>query len=326
MRIAIVRLSAMGDIIQSMVVLQFIKKKYPNASIDWIVDSQFANLLHECPYIDNIIALDIREIKKKRSIFKLFEIFKKLRRLKKYDLVFDLQGLIKSAIIAKFIPSTETIGFDKRSIREKLASYFYSRKYYFPYHQNVIERYIGLLASSLELEVKNIDIINKEPFFNLSQTKFKRNQPTIVFILGASFASKIYPVEKYVEVVKSLDARFIALWHSEEERLMAEKLRSLSSQVSIVKCQSFEELKEMIINSDIVIGGDTGPTHLAWGLNKPSITIFGPTPLERNCFITDKNLAITSGSMVNPYKINKQDYSINQIKPEMISSLIRGLL
>ena len=326
MRIAIVRLSAMGDIIQSMVVLQFIKKKYPNALIDWIVDSQFADLLDECPDIDNIIELELREIKKKRSIFKLFEILNKLRRLKKYDLVFDLQGLIKSAIIAKFIPSTETIGFDKRSIREKLASYFYSRKYYFPYHQNVIERYIGLLASSLELEVKNIDIINKEPFFNLSQTKFKRNQPTIVFILGASFASKIYPVEKYVEVVKSLDARFIALWHSEEERLMAEKLRSLSSQVSIVKCQSFEELKEMIINSDIVIGGDTGPTHLAWGLNKPSITIFGPTPLERNCFITDKNLAITSGSMVNPYKINKQDYSINQIKPEMISSLIRGLL
>ena len=78
MRIAIVRLSAMGDIIQSMVVLQFIKKKYPNALIDWIVDSQFADLLDECRDIDNIIELDLREIKKKRSIFKLFEILNKL--------------------------------------------------------------------------------------------------------------------------------------------------------------------------------------------------------------------------------------------------------
>jgi len=138
MRIAIVRLSALGDIIQSMIVLQFIKKRFPDSSIDWFVDSQFANLLDGCPDIDNIISLNIKEIKKKKSISQLFKTLRKLRRIKKYDQVFDLQGLIKSAIITRFIPAEERIGFDRKSVREKLATYFYSKKYYFPYHQNVI--------------------------------------------------------------------------------------------------------------------------------------------------------------------------------------------
>jgi len=326
MRIAIVRLSALGDIIQSMIVLQFIKKRFPDSSIDWFVDSQFANLLDGCPDIDNIISLNIKEIKKKKSISQLFKTLRKLRRIKKYDQVFDLQGLIKSAIITRFIPAEERIGFDRKSVREKLATYFYSKKYYFPYHQNVIERYTGLIASSLKIEINSLDIDEKRPFFNLSQTRFANNEPNIVIILGASFKSKIYPVDKYAQIVESLQANFIALWHSKEEFKMAKKLSSLSDRVSIVKSQSFYTLKKIIINSDLIIGGDTGPTHIAWALNKSSITIFGATPIQRNCFVTKKNLAISPGNKVNPYKINRKDFSIRDISSSEISLLAKRLL
>ena len=71
MKIAIVRLSAIGDIVQSMIVLQFIKKKFPDASIDWFVDNQFATLLDDCIEIDNVIELDIKKIKQKRSLILL---------------------------------------------------------------------------------------------------------------------------------------------------------------------------------------------------------------------------------------------------------------
>jgi len=144
--------------------------------------------------------------------------------------------------------------------------------------------------------------------------------------LGASFDSKIYPVDKYAQIVNALQANFVALWHSNKELAMAERLQSLSKGVKITKCENFSELKQLVINSDLVIGGDTGPTHIAWALNIPSVTIFGSTPLERNCFITDKNLAISHGNKVDAYKINKQDFSINLIKPELILSLIKGLL
>jgi len=326
MNIAIVRLSAIGDIVQSMIVLQFIKKKFPDASIDWFVDKQFSNLLDDCIEIDNVIKLDIKKIKQKRSFILLFRTLKQLRTFKRYDYVFDLQGLIKSAIITRFIPARERIGFDKNSIREKLASYFYTKKYYFPYHQNVVKRYLNIVASTLNIAVSEHEIKYKKPFFNLSSNKVKKNHPNILIILGASFESKIYAVEKYAEIVNSFQANYTALWHSKKEFVMAERLQSLCENLAINNCENFSELKKMVINSDLVIGGDTGPTHIAWALNTPSITIFGSTPLERNCFITDKNLAVSSGNKVDAYNIDKQDFSINLIKPDVILTLIKGLL
>jgi len=326
MKIAIVRLSAIGDIVQSMIVLQFIKKKFPDASIDWFVDNQFATLLDDCIEIDHVIKLDIKKIKQNKSLILLFKTLRKLQTFKRYDYVFDLQGLIKSAVITRFIPARERIGFDKNSTRERFASYFYSKKYQFPYHENVIMRYVNIVASALDIHVNEREIKCKKPFFNLSSNKVREGKPSILIILGASFDSKIYPVDKYAQIVNSVQANFVALWYSKKEFEMAERLQSLSGSLSITKCKNFSELKQLVINSDLVIGGDTGPTHIAWALNIPSITIFGSTPLERNCYITDKNLAISSGNNVNAYKINKQDFSINLIKPELILSLIKGLL
>jgi len=326
MKIAIVRLSAIGDIVQSMIVLQFIKKKFPDTSIDWFVDNQFAALLDDCIEIDNVIKLDIKKIKQNKSLILLFKTLIKLQTLEKYDCVFDLQGLIKSAVITRFIPARDRIGFDKNSTRERFASYFYSKKYQFPYHENVVMRYVNIVASALDIPVTEREIKYKKPFFNLLSNKAKKDKPSILIVLGASFDSKIYPVDKYAQIINALQANFVALWHSKKEFEMAERLQFLSGSLSITKCKNFSELKQLVINSDLVIGGDTGPTHIAWALNIPSITIFGSTPLERNCFITDKNLAINSGNEVNAYKINKQDFSINQIMPKDIVQLIRKIL
>jgi len=326
MKIAIVRLSAIGDIVQSMIVLQFIKKKFPDASIDWFVDNQFSTLLDDCIEIDNVIKLDLKKIKQNKSLILLFKRLRELKTFKKYDYVFDLQGLIKSAVITRFIPARKRIGFDKNSTRESFASYFYSMKFQYPYHENVVMRYINIVASALDIPVSEHEIKCKKPFFNLSSKKAREGKPIILIVLGASFDSKIYPVDKYAQIVNALQANFVALWHSNKELAMAERLQSLSKGVKITKCENFSELKQLVINSDLVIGGDTGPTHIAWALNIPSVTIFGSTPLERNCFITDKNLAISHGNKVDAYKINKQDFSINLIKPELILSLIKGLL
>jgi len=326
MKIAIVRLSAIGDIVQSMIVLQFIKQNFSNCIIDWVVDNQFAEVLDDCDEINKVIKLNIKEIKVNKSIPMLLFLVKKLRSLKKYDIVIDLQGLIKSSIVARLIPADERVGFDKVSIREKFAANFYSKSYRFPYHENVILRYVGLVAACLEINITDKEILDKKSLYNIQPIRVRRTKPNIVIILGASFVSKIYPVEKYIEIVNSLDANFIAVWHSQDEFIMAAKIKLHKNQVEIARCKNFSELKKIIMNSDITIGGDTGPTHLAWALNKPSITIFGSTPIERNCFITDKNLAISSGKKINPYKIDKKDPSIGMIESEMIVSTIKKLL
>ena len=187
-------------------------------------------------------------------------------------------------------------------------------------------RYVNIVASALDIPVSEREIKCKKPFFNLPSKKAREGKPIILIILGASFDSKIYPVDKYAEIANSFMANYTALWYSDQELAMAKELQSLSETVKITNCDIFSDLKKMVINSDMVIGGDTGPTHMAWALNIPSITIFGSTPIERNCFLTDKNLAISYGNKVDAYKINKQDFSIRLINPEKIASLIKGLL
>ena len=129
MRIAIVKLSALGDIVHAMVVLQFIKKFNTEISIDWIVDEKFKKLLDCNQDINNIYSVDLKNAKKNKSIFRFFKEIGKLHKLDSYDLVIDMQGLIKSAIISKLIPSKCTLGFDKFSSREGLASIFYNKTF-----------------------------------------------------------------------------------------------------------------------------------------------------------------------------------------------------
>ena len=117
MRIAIVKLSALGDIVHAMIVLQFIKKFDNKILIDWIVEESYKDLLDSHPDINKVHTINIRQVKKKKSLFALNREFKKVRKLPFYDLVIDMHGLIKSAIISRLIPSKETLGFDKFSAR-----------------------------------------------------------------------------------------------------------------------------------------------------------------------------------------------------------------
>jgi len=84
-------------------------------------------------------------------------------------------------------------------------------------------------------------------------------------------------------------------------------------------------LKAIIAKSDLLIGNDTGPTHMAWGLNIPSITIFGPTPINR-VYQTPINRVIASESDVDHYKLDKNDFSITEIKSDKIIAMAQDLL
>ena len=83
--------------------------------------------------------------------------------------------------------------------------------------------------------------------------------------------------------------------------------------------------KGIIDGEDLLIGNDTGPTHMAWGLNVPSITLFGPTPVSR-VYQTDINKVLKSPSIVNPFKLNKQDFSIQEIAEQDVIQLAELLL
>ena len=330
MKIAIVKLSALGDIVHSMIVLQFIKKQYPKSEIDWFVEKRFKGILENNPHIDQVKQINLKSAKESNSFFLFWKELRKIRELGKYDLVIDMQGLIKSALVARMIPSDTTLGFDKDSSRESLAAIFYDQKYKIDYAENVIERNLALVSYALKFPFNKEEIYSKEAFLYSNQKSsfdvISNTKKNIVLILGASYPSKRYPVEKFAELTTQIDANFLAIWGNEAEKAMANEINNLSTQISVVEKLSLENLISIIKQVDLVIGPDTGPTHMAWALNIPSITLFGPTPGNRNTCNTNINKIIESSSEVDPNKIDKSDYSINNIKVNEISKLAQKLL
>ena len=318
MKIAIVKLSAIGDIVHTMIILQFIKEKYPKSEIDWFVDESLKGVLENNPDINKIHTIRIKEGKNKKSILFIFNELIKLKKLKKYDLVVDIQNLIKSAIVSRFIPSNQTIGLDKHSAREKFASIFYSHKYSVDHSLNIITRNISIINRALDLGITNKDVDKKKPFLFFKSYSFdeyiSKDKKNILVVPCASFDSKMYPPEKYAQILNKINANFIITWGSVSEKLIAEEIKILSPKVYITNSLSLDKLKALTARIDLVIGSDTGPVHMAWALNKPSITLFGPTPGYRNSYLTTTNQIIESSSKVNPYKINKKDFSIKNIK------------
>ena len=330
MKIAIVKMSALGDIIHAMIVLQFIKNLIKDIDIDWIVEERYEGLLESHPDISNIHTVNIKEAKEKKSLSLLIMQLIKIRKLGPYDVVIDMQGLIKSAILSRIIPSRRTFGFDKNSIREGMASLFYGITITVDYAENIINRNIALVTNALELSISHTDLINKKPFLYSSKKyllspKFD-GKKNIVLIPGASFQSKCYPIDKFAELSKIIDANFFVVWGSENEKIMAKELKSLSTEINIIEKLSIGELISFISQMSLVIGSDTGPTHMAWSLNIPSITLFGPTPGYRNTFETNINKYIESKSIVNPLNINRNDHSIKDIELEDIVKMTRYLL
>ena len=330
MKIVIVKLSALGDIVHAMIVLQFIKKYHQEVMIDWVVEEGFAGVLENNPHINQIHKVNLQKAKQTKSLYLLWKELRKIRKLGKYDLVIDMQGLIKSALVARMIPSDTTLGFDKDSLRESLAAKFYNQTYKIDYAENAIERNLNLVSYALKFSFDKEDIHSKEVFLYPNQqytfNHISSTKKNILLISGASYPAKCYPIEKFVELTKQIDANFLTIWGNEKEKIIVNEIKHLSSNVEVLEELSLDGLISFISQVDLVIGPDTGPTHMAWALNVPSVTLFGPTPGYRNTYITSINKIIESDSEVNPNKINKNDYSIKNIDANDISNLAKKLL
>jgi len=330
MRIAIVKLSAIGDIIHAMVVLQFIKKFNKDILIDWIIEDRHKDLVKKHPDINKIYTVNLKEAKKKLSLGLISKEMQKLRKLPLYDLVIDMQGLMKSAIVSRIIPSSSTLGFSSISTRERFASIFYNKTFNIGYEENVVKRNFELVKFALSMPFNFENLNGKKPFLfssigyrHSSLSSLKKN---VILVSGASHPSKIYPAKKMAQLTKMIDANFIVTWGNQTEKDLAIEINKLSPKVIVSNKLSIDALICLVSKVDLVIGADTGPTHFAWALNIPSIVLFGPTPGNRNTVVSETNQIIESKSRVNPYKIDRNDYSIKDIEVEEIINLSNKLL
>ncbi|MGR8998653.1 MAG: lipopolysaccharide heptosyltransferase I [Gammaproteobacteria bacterium] len=330
MKIAIVKLSSLGDIVHAMVALQFIKAHSPTMQIDWIVEEGFAGILKNNPDINNILTVNLKSLKNNKS--GIFQQIKKIRgyALNNYDLVIDAQGLIKSAIATRLLGKC-TAGFDADSVREKAAAWFYDVKVACAYNTNTIDRNALVLSNPLGITITTEQILNKNPFLFFSNEDqqlydfLSKDVLNIVLVIGSTWDSRNYPADKFVKIAQALQQNCLVVWGNDQERKKAEWMSRQTDNIKVMPRLDLNSLKALIAYADLLIGNDTGPTHMAWALNKPSITIFGPTPVSR-VYQTPINKVVKSASIVNPYKLDKQDFSIIDINENEIINAARNLL
>lgn len=316
LKIAIVKLSALGDIVHAAIVLQFIKKHCPNAHITWLVDARFASLLKDHPLIDELVVLPLKESFKKS--------YKIIKTLGKFDKIIDLQGLLKSAVVAKLL-GKEIYGFSRESVKEKIAARLYKHKFKIDYNENIIVRNLSLVGYTLNFSFDRDEILKKSPCFEIvGKFKNESGKKRVLIAAFASEESKIY--DKFKDVIRLLDGCEIYLCYgSESEKTRAEAIISGTS-AKLLEKLSIKDMIDFIASCDLVIGNDSGLTHLAWAVNRPSITLFGNRPSHRNAYVTDKNLVVDMGKQIDARSIDKNDFCIREIYPETVANFAKRLL
>ncbi|WRA19161.1 lipopolysaccharide heptosyltransferase I [Helicobacter pylori] len=332
MKIAIVRLSALGDIIVSAVFLALIKERFANAQIEWFVDERFSAILEHSPYIDKLHPIALKSALTTFNPLKIFKLFKSLRAYE-YDIVIDMQGLIKSALITQMLKAPKKVGFDYASAREGLSAFFYSQKVSIAYNEPVLKRNFTLLSHALNLPKKEIseDLSSRSKVFSYQDSpkidalNLNENKLKILFVLETSKINKTYPIERFKELALILENfQICLLWHADEYKAAA-LYGALKNQrdVLLLPKLTLNEVKALLFKMDLIIGGDTGITHLAWALQKPSITLYGNTPMERFKLESPINVSLTGNSNAN---YHKKDFSIQNIDPKKIKECVLNIL
>ncbi|GAA9002918.1 lipopolysaccharide heptosyltransferase I [Helicobacter pylori] len=332
MKIAIVRLSALGDIIVSAVFLAAIKERFTNAQIEWFVDERFSAILEHSPYIDKLHPIALKSTLTTFNPLKIFKLFKSLRAYE-YDIVIDMQGLIKSALITQMLKAPKKVGFDYASAREGLSAFFYSQKVSIAYNESVLKRNFTLLSHALNLPKKEISeglssrskVFSYQDSLKIDALNLNENKLKILFVLETSKINKTYPIERFKELALALENfQICLLWHASEDKAAA-LYGALKNQCDVLLLPklTLNEVKALLFKMDLIIGGDTGITHLAWALQKPSITLYGNTPMERFKLESPINVSLTGNSNAN---YHKKDFSIQNIEPKKIKECVLNIL
>lgn len=309
--------------------IQFIRKHIANAHISWFCDARFEQIARLLAGVDEIVALPLKD----KKFLKSFEILR--QKQGQFDIIIDLQGLLKSALVSRIL-GKNIFGFDRFSAKEGLASIFYTHKYSCNYDKNIILRNLELCAFALNFSFDEKEILAKEPCF-LKNSRIPNENSKIPSensripskkILIAPFASessKCYA--HFASVIKGAKefAQCFLVAGSEIEREKAAKLAS--SGATLLAPLDLAQILEFMDTCDLIIGNDSGITHLAWAQNCATITLFGNRSGARNAFATPKNLIIqaTPKHEIDAFHIDKSDFCINDIDPAQIIAKAKGL-
>ena len=305
MDILIVKTSAIGDIIQCLDILDYLKRNIENCNIDWVVSTSAIPLVSAHPFIRNTICFDIKKKGKNRKsrFSRILHFYRDIRK-KTYDIVFDLQGNSKSGLITMMCKAKHKVGFAYRSVAEWPNLLSTNIKYNVNKSINIQSQYLQILQKyfdddtlfipkkrllniSPKDEKKLFSIINDPKLNNKSKAQIidKKNNNSFLRILVCSSSKwknkeiDINTLRQFLSKInKALNVSFLFLWGDEREKKKATYLNSYFSDNSIVLDKlKLPLLQHLMRRLDLVIAMDSCALHLCGSVNTSSLSIFGPT-------------------------------------------------
>lgn len=282
MRVLIVKTSSMGDVLHSLPALTDAMQALKGIRFDWVVEEGFAQIPSWHPAVDRVIPVAIRRWRKSwfsaenRTERKRF--YQELHR-QNYDCVIDAQGLIKSAALVTRKAHGSKHGLDWHSAREPIASLFYHHRHAVPWQQHAVERIRELFAKSLGY--------NKP--IQLGDYSIARHFPTplndntgnyAVFLHATTRDDKHWPETHWRDLLGLMANSGLNIklpWGAPHEEERAKRLAEGYDFVEVLPRMSLEEVARVLAGAKFVISVDTGLSHLTAALDRPNITLYGPT-------------------------------------------------
>jgi lipopolysaccharide heptosyltransferase I len=308
-RILLIKLSAVGDVVHTIPVLNKLRQRYPSAQIDWLVTPAIAELLRHNPAISNVIEFARDDWSRPWTLTPFFNYTRLAAKLRAnaYDLVVDMHGQFRTAVFVLASGAPVRIGFDRprASVWEASPRSFpaEARKHawqgaregsWLAYTHHIpvptldvhaVDRYLGV-GPMLGLDAGPPDFSFPIPqAASASVEGLLRNRglagaPLLTMAPGTIWETKHWGSGKYAEVARHFLRKgfAVALMGSRRERVVCEEVARLApGAVDIAGETTLTELAALIRRSAISVTNDSGPMHLAVALDRPVVSVFGPT-------------------------------------------------
>ncbi|WP_422731719.1 lipopolysaccharide heptosyltransferase RfaC [Leclercia pneumoniae] len=282
MRVLIVKTSSMGDVLHTLPALTDAQQAIPGIRFDWVVEEGFAQIPSWHAAVDRVIPVAIRRWRKawfSAAVKAERKAFREAVQAEKYDAIIDAQGLVKSAALVTRLARGIKHGMDWQSAREPLASLFYNQRHSVPKQQHALERTRELFALSLGYSKPQSqgDYAIAQHFLNHLNADTGQYA---VFLHATTRDDKHWPEANWRELIgllASSGTRIKLPWGAPHEEARAKRLAEGFDYVEVLPRMSLEEVARVLAGAKFVVSVDTGLSHLTAALDRPNITLYGPT-------------------------------------------------
>jgi heptosyltransferase-1 len=334
-KVLIVRVGAMGDVLHALPAVAALKRARPQWRVDWAVDPRWAPLLmgddERGPAVDMVHLVPAKEWSRapvSPATFRSVLTLRKRLREEHYDLVVDMQGTLRSAVIGRMAGAEMLTGY--ADPRESLAGSFYKRKIV-RREAHVVDQGAALLgdACGVPLQPGAIEIPRAQWAEEWAETEAVLSRPMCVLAAGGGWGAKQWPAERYGALaveLKRMGFDVVVNAPRKDDKIAARVVAASGGVARTVVC-NVTGLVSLMRRADLLVGGDTGPTHLAAAMGVPVVALFGPTSPERNGpWGPGAMRVLRDAASVTTYKrAAEPDAGLMNLSVEIVTQAVRDL-